>query len=566
MSLRINQNIGALIANRNLRVTNEARSKSLERLSSGLRINRASDDAAGLGISEKLRAQIRGLGQAQRNAQDGISLIQTAEGALTEVSGLLIRARELAVQAANDSITDDDRANITNEVQQILSEIDRIAETTEFNTKQLLTGEAVSADLQSVDNDSILGEMSIATADVVEDAQYVVNLSTTQVATVDATFQTSGDSILGTMSVDDSAVVEDAQYVVNLSTTQVATVNAEIGTITDSSNILAGDQAVVATSADVQTGTYTIEITAYNATNDWTWSVEDAEGVTVTGDQGTTEVTHGGITFTLAADPGATGTATVTASEQEDAWDRVDWAIERDGATSIASGEDLASGGVDQVHEGIQFVILDSGVGGQEAIIDTTAQEDAWDRVDWEIERDGTISIDSGEDLASGGVDQVYEGIQFVILDSGAGGQSATIDATAEGIGDQDFSFHIGANANQTTQVSIGAMDTQNLDIFGIDVSDVEGANQAIEMLDVAINSVASQRSSLGAVQNRLEHTINNLEVASENLSASESRIRDVDMAHEMTNYTRNQIMLQAGTAMLAQANMSPQMVLQLLG
>jgi len=378
MSLRINQNIGALIANRNLRVTNEARSKSLERLSSGLRINRASDDAAGLGISEKLRAQIRGLGQAQRNAQDGISLIQTAEGALTEVSGLLIRARELAVQAANDSITDADRANITSEVEEILEEIDRISESTEFNTKKLLVG----------------GEgVNPATVDPAEDRYGNV------IATSDAI------------------------------------------------------SAAVTASADV---------------------VDNEYEVIVSGTSGNFSIT-----------------------------------VEHDGGTYFVGD------GFDDDHDfsfqGIEFSVTATAV-------------------------DATV-----DDVA--------------IFTS----QRATTDA-------QEFKFHIGANADQTTTVGIEAMDTEALGIDSVNVGSVEGANEALGLLDSAISSVASQRSSLGAVQNRLEHTINNLEVASENLSASESRIRDVDMAHEMTNYTRNQIMLQAGTAMLAQANMSPQMVLQLLG
>lgn len=370
MSLRINQNIGALIANRNLRVTDSARSKSLERLSSGLRINRASDDAAGLGISEKLRAQIRGLTQAQRNAQDGISLIQTAEGALQEVSSLLIRMRELAVQAANGSITDSDRTNIANETSQLLVEIDRIAETTEFNTSSLLSGVDVDA------------AISIA----------------------------SGSPEAVTATIDDVDSMVNATYEVVLSS--------------------------------MTTGSFDWEIT--------------------------------------------------------------------DGTTVLASGTDADTDVVATVN-GVVFNIT-------------------------------AASVSTTEDT------------------------TATVISTAAHIDEQEFTFHIGANANQTTSISIGAMDTVTLGIDSIDISTVDGANTAIGLIDNAINVVSGQRSSLGAVQNRLEHTINNLEVAAENLAASESRIRDVDMAKEMTDYTRNQIMLQAGVAMLAQANMSPQMVLRLLG
>jgi flagellin len=455
MALRINQNIGALIANRNLRVTDGHRSKSLERLSSGLRINRASDDAAGLGISEKLRAQIRGLGQAQRNAQDGISLIQTAEGALQEASSILIRMRELAVQAANGSITDEDRTNISNESSQLLVEIDRIAETTDFNTKELLTGSDVEAAVSEVADTEGIIEVAVATGASVGDASYDVTLSTT---------------------------------------------TAAIGTITDDDSILDGAPSVD-TGGDVETGTYTIEITAYTDDTDWEWSITGAGGTVATGDQADlTEVVEG-IEFTLAADPGGTSTATVEATKQT-----VDWSIEED-----------------------------------------------------------EVEVASGTDLAADDVTQVINGLEFTIASTGAGGDTAEALATAAYVDDQEFTFHIGANADQTTSISIGAMSTENLGIDVIDLTTDSGANTAIGLIDAAISTVSDERSSLGAVQNRLEHTINNLEVAAENLSSSESRIRDVDMAYEMTNYTRNQIMMQAGVAMLAQANMAPQMVLSLL-
>jgi flagellin len=363
MSLRINQNISALIANRNLAATNDNISKSLEKLSSGLRINRAADDAAGLGISEKIRAQIGGITQAQRNAQDGISLIQTAEGALQESSSILIRMRELAVQAANGSITDSDRDNIEAEVSQLLTEIDRISETTEFNTKSLLSGIMVEAGIS---------------------------------------FTTP----------------------------------------------LTGITATIANASNIVNAEYTVLVTNTSSSIDYT--------------------------------------------------------------------------------------ILN-----------------------------GTVVVASGAD-ATGTITATVNGIQFTIASNTITG-NAKLLATAAGTASQEFSFHIGANADQTTQFAIQAMDTKSLGIDVIDVSTVAGANLALGLIDTAITTVSSQRSTLGAAQNRLEHTINNLNVASENLSASESRIRDVDMAYEMTNYTKNQIMLQAGIAMLAQANVSPQMVLQLL-
>jgi flagellin len=360
MSLRINQNISALIANRNLAGSTTGVSKSLEKLSSGLRINRAADDAAGLGISEKIRAQVKGLGQAQRNAQDGISLIQTTEGALQETSGILIRMRELAVQAANGSITSSDRQNIMAEIEQLIDEVDRIAETTQFNSMNLISGTAVAA--------TITGSATGVTATV-----------------------SSGD------------------------------------------DVVSGAYSLIATGAG---NSFTYEL-----------SFEGSVIASASSTVASAVVTHNGLVFTMASNTNGTGAFTATAA-------------------------------------------------------------------------------------------------------------SATT---------QSFSFHIGANANQTTAFDVNPMDATSLGIDLVDVSDVTGANTAIGLIDAGIASVSSQRSTLGAAQNRLEYTINNLSVASENLSASESRIRDVDMALEMTNYTRNQIMTQAGVAMLAQANMSPQMILSLL-
>jgi flagellin len=379
MALRINQNISALTAGRNLRLTDELRTKSLEKLSSGLRINKASDDAAGLGISEKLRAQIAGLSQAQRNAQDGISLIQTAEGALSESSSLLVRMRELAVQASSESITDADRVNIGNEIEQLIDEIDRIAETTEFNTRKLLDG-TMAGTKEKVD------------------------------ASVEIK---SGAGILDGVSVETEASVTDVTYQIKL--------------VANGSSI---DAAIFSSSTGTQIGT--IE------------SIDLAEQST----------TIDGVQITIAQ----------------------------------ATSDDV----------------------GKVAYINAFAE----------------------------------------------------VDAVSE---DNSLEFHIGANIGQTTKIGVDAMGAGELGVEEVSISTVVQAQNAIGQIDRAISRIADERSALGAVQNRLEHTINNLNVASENLSASESRIRDVDMASEMTQYTRHQIMMQAGVAMLAQANMSPQIVLSLL-
>jgi flagellin len=375
MSLRINQNITALTAHKNLINTDASRTKSLERLSSGLRINKAADDAAGLGISEKLRSQIKGLSMASRNAQDGISLIQTAEGALSETSSLLIRMRELAVQAASESITDNDRENIGREMTQLKDEISRIATTTEFNTKKLLDG-------------------SLKTSKAASDASVEIK---------------SGSAI----------------------------VTGATGTV----------------SADA---TYQIKLVANGASID----------AVITSSAGATTATVSGV-------DAAGGTATL---------------------------------------EGITFTVAQA----------TTA------------------------DLGKVSYVKAFDNI------------SAQSDDTS-------LEYQIGANVGQTTKIGISSMTAADLKIDDISVDSMLQSQDTISQIDRAIGWVANERSGLGAVQNRLEHTITNLGVAQENLSASESQIRDVDMAAEMTSFVRDQIMMQAGVSMLAQANSSPQMILNLL-
>ncbi|MDQ1911282.1 flagellin [Paenibacillus sp. GD4] len=386
--MRINHNIAALNTHRQLSGNNTAVGKSLEKLSSGLRINRAGDDAAGLAISEKMRGQIRGLDQAQRNAQDGISLIQTAEGALTETHSILQRMRELAVQSSNDTNTDADRGELQKEVDQLVKELDRIANTTEFNTKKLLNGDLGGAGFK------------LATVKLNE--------------TSNTTFVT------GITLVSATSVSADVSF--NLKITGIN---------------------------DATTG-------AFNAT----LTKADGTSVAVTLSGGST---HGfgttGATITF----GAMGT----------------------GASTMAA-----------------FI-------GEEVTFTTRAQVD--DRTD------------------------------------------------------ASLTFQIGANSSQVMNVAVEDMSSAALNVDSVNVETKGAAEASIAAIQAALDDVSTQRSKLGAYQNRLEHSINNLGASSENLAAAESRIRDVDMAKEMMDFTKNNILTQAAQAMLAQANQSPQGVLQLL-
>jgi flagellin len=373
--MRINHNIAALNTYRQLTVNNEASSKAIEKLSSGLRINRAGDDAAGLAISEKMRGQIRGLEMASKNAQDGISLIQTAEGALSETHAILQRMRELTVQSLNDTNEAEDRGALNEEFMALIDEIDRIADTTQFNGKVLLNGE--------------LGGGKLAEGSAEDLAEAGV----------------AGITIAG---------AEAGEYKLELEDT-----------------------------------TLTVTYPAEGEEDPTTIEIEDVEV------------------------PEGFGVATIELKNEE-------------------------------VDLGIVLRINANFNTGTEGV---------------------TFTVESGSEL----------------------------------------SLQIGANETQTIEIAINNMDAGALGVAITSIADKDGANEALVALDGAIKAVSTQRSALGAYQNRLEHTISNVDTAAENLTAAESRIRDVDMAREIMEFTKTAILTQAAQAMLAQANQQPQGVLQLL-
>lgn len=390
----INHNMNALNAHRNMNVNNTAAGKSMEKLSSGLRINRAGDDAAGLAISEKMRGQIRGLTQASRNSADGISMIQTAEGALNETTNILQRMRELAVQASNDTNTSSDREEIQKEINALTEEVDRIANNTEFNTQKLLNG-------------SKSGEEGDLVRDAVTEQKGEFKI------------------ILNADLADKDRLVIDGK-VIKFDKTDVATTTAAKAKL----DKVLGDK--------------------YNIV------VDDLQTIKLTQKEGT----------------------------------------DKDEFKVSLNGVDLAA-----------------------------------DKA--KIEKDGITARD--EEHSEGKV-----------------------------------SVQVGANASQSMSIEIGDMRAQALKIVndkgrGLSVETAQSANEAITAFDAALNAVSSQRANLGAVQNRLEYTISNLDNTAENLTSAESTLRDVDMAKEMMEYSKNNILNQAAQAMISQANQQPQNVLQLL-
>ena len=407
--MRINNNMLAMNTNRQLGITAGNQSKSMEKLSSGFRINRAGDDAAGLSISEKMRGQIRGLTMASKNAQDGISMIQTAEGALSESHAILQRMRELSVQAANDTNTDSDRGDIQNEIKELESELDRIGNTTEFNTKKLLDGSAVGV------KDEVLGKASI-----------------------------NNNTGLKINNTDLKALASGAEK---------------------------------------------------NSAYDGAVTIVKTKGVS--GADDFTAILADGTELKLSGGASASG----------------DFSITVDSGT-ITLGKGFANG------SGSLSIKLASG-------------SSAFDDEAWKVGESITFKLSKNEEA------------------------STALD--------ESIMLQIGANAGQTTFVSMSDMRADALGVKELDVSSKIKAMNSVETVQLAIDKVSAQRSSLGAMQNRLEHSIKNLDTSAENLQAAESRIRDVDMAKEMVNLSKTNILQQAAQAMLAQANQAPQGVLGLL-
>ncbi|GFZ30978.1 flagellin [Clostridium zeae] len=413
----INHNLAGNNAIRQMNTNSTNASKSMQKLSSGLRINGASDDAAGLAISEKMRGQIRGLDQASSNAQDGISMVQTAEGALNETTSILQRMRELSVQSSNDTSTNDDRTAIQSEMGQLENEIDRIGNTTQFNTKNLLDGSMGKA----------------------------VNASVANVNT--------------------SAVLKTGAAV------PIAAMTVTLGTLEDSNGNNLGIQA---------------------------------------GDSLTLSYVKNGTTVTTSL---AGNVAATTALSDVSSLLGADGALTISGGALVATA---ATAGVAGAIEGLTITVKDASGNTRTA--------------------------------ATNGLSSFKE-------------TTSAADVRADG----SATLQIGANTNQNLTIDINDMRSAALGVAGLQVNTQTQANVAIKVIDNATQKVSAERAKLGAYQNRLEHTINNLGTSSENLTSAESRIRDVDMAKEMSNFSKNNILSQAAQAMLAQANQQPQQVLQLL-
>ncbi|MCW2278816.1 flagellin [Heliophilum fasciatum] len=540
----INHNLPAMNTYRQMSTNAAAAANSMSKLSSGLRINRAGDDAAGLAISEKMRAQIRGLDQASRNAQDGISMVQTAEGGLNEVHSILQRMRELADQSANGTNTADDRKSISDEVTQLKNEIDRIGNTTEFNTQKLLNGSLKSAAGASIGQNVTTGAQvgKLAAASV-----------TATSAMTGATLVT-GDFVKETLTIDGTNIEVNWQ---DLTSEQKQTITAGTGSSATAQSKNAAADLIVQTinNAIDNSGKNVAHISGYVDGTGKLVLKSGSEGTDSQIKTASSVASIAGKSLFSAGETGVTGTNKYNGSNIASG---VSFNLEVNGqliglatlGAAINNGDAMSSAA------STLQTALNNAITAYNGATGKASNEDGYiAQVTVAASKDGRLTINS----ETGPVVLSDKTGATTIKDLGL--SSAQTEASGGG----GMTFQIGANRGQSISFGINDMRSAALGIASIDVSTATGASQALTSLDNAIKTVSSERSKLGAVQNRLEHTINNLNTSSENLTSAESRIRDVDMAKEMMQMTKNNILNQAAQAMLAQANQAPQGVLQLL-
>ncbi len=663
--MRINHNIASLNTYRQLTINGGNTNKALEKLASGLRINKAGDDAAGLAISEKMRAQIRGLETASNNAQVGISLIQTAEGALSETHSILQRMRELATQAASDTNVDVDRTEIQKEINQLSSELNRIGNTTEFNTKKMLNGGGT--DLK-VDSATLLRGGAVGTvssfATVVSSVAEVIGeneLTITTAFDVGETITVFGQTFTAVSGNADASL---GQFAGGDATSQAASLAAAINAndtlhsrfsdATAAAGVISFDERAGKAEGTNISANFTVNATTGAVTaNDEAASIKEVQGrytfdvatafevagQTLTIGPGAGAITYTAVSnnadptqgqFNITSDREAQAAAIAAAINAEDTHYQAtvkgttiimtERAGEADGpgagvelaSTDITPGAATAvegnysatfgtlvnNGGKISI-DGVDIKVVDDADKYASEIASGTAMMAGDDFV--EQVNNLSVAINSNSALNSTYTAGVAG--EMLTLDQKTGFESITaptVSASSDAIGQFEATLQIGANSGQSVTVTIedmrslalgvtgtdagGSVTAKNGDVaeyaralnvtngstntnveYALDVSSYARATNAVSVINDAIEKVSGERSKLGAFQNRLEHTIANLGTAAENLTSAESRIRDVDMAKEMMEFTKNNILSQAAQSMLAQANQQPQGVLQLL-
>ncbi|RZT09034.1 flagellin [Duganella sp. CF402] len=537
MAQVINSNIASLNSQRNLTASQTSLSTSLQRLSSGLRINSAKDDAAGLAISERFTSQIRGNTTAARNANDGISLAQTAEGGLSTAGDLLQRIRELAVQSANGTNSDSDRKSIQNEVSALSQELDRVANTTQFNGQNVLDGSLTSAQFQ-----------------VGANSGQTINIGVSSAKATDLGNNTA-TSAYGVATVISEAITGNKN---NVAAAETLTLSSGAGVTTNVAVNVSDSAKAIAAAVNTQSASSGVKASA-------------ATTATLSGSDPLTPATQtamkdGSYQFTLRG-------SNSVANDKESSAVTISAQVKGGDVSSLAQAINAQSGTT-----GISASVKMNSAGTAKEIVLSNNTGD-----DIQIQNTNTAADDGlsgaflrGADKPASGSTAAKNALGVAI---GAGGTADTVDNSGAtpvitaGVGSSvtvgghlDFSADSGFSISSTGASIVTATQASALQsVSKLDVSTVTGSNAALKTIDAALNQINSNRAALGAIQNRFASTISNLNTATENLSASRSRIQDTDFAAETATLTRGQILQQAGTAMLAQANSLPNGVLSLL-
>ena len=637
----VQHNMQAMNANRMLNVTTSTQAKSTEKLSSGYKINRAADDAAGLTISEKMRKQIKGLDRASTNAEDGVSAVQTAEGALTEVHSMLQRMNELAVQASNGTNSESDRSAIQDEISQLTTEIDRVSETTKFNETYLLKGnvDGTSSDKYVNAHDAgldgkLVDNGKTATFTIgsdLKDGDKVTIAGKEYTIGSDGSNKTSTDTYgvktaieAKTMGIGDSLTDENTGITYNVvgkvanatgayvNEKSAFTITHKDGSVssynvsaTAGDGVVNADDAAALIKAELEAGS---TVTMTKDTNGKSVDYEVVDALQTTGKN--QEISYAGLTAYKVSDVAAKASITLAAGDtvtiggventvtanapklSSDISDVVNELVKGDkveitrggkttaltvgdttdaikgtytisdilsnikdgdqiGFTISATNTDgTAMATAKGITAGTTYTVVGNATNQSDDSVITKA--DALEKIASELQKASSIGTDTEAKVTNNGNGE------FTI-------QKGTVDVKDS----LSFNLHVGADADMTNKINveIDSMSAAGLGIKGLNVKDKTGtaATYAIDAIADAVAKVSAQRSSLGAVQNRLEHTIANVDNVVENTTSAESRIRDTDMAEEMVEYSKNNILAQAGQSMLAQANQSNQGVLSLL-
>ncbi len=552
--MRINYNISSIIARNALNVNNTRLSDSIERLSSGLKINHASDDAAGLAISVKMNAQIRSLEQANRNANDGISVVNTADGAMQEAHAILQRMNELAVQSANGTNSDGDREQIQLEIDQLVAELDRIAETTQFNEQNLLDGTFAYRGYTNSENVKVMSYSDGVSSGVYIMDKLEYNYYEDTIKDKEAYLNNSADA----------EVTHEERYEALSADTIKADLNYDVPEGSGYKSFPEGAKVVLDE-----------ENVIIEAENDFQVKITMNNRNAVTGSGVTTTTEE----FLITTDSFQNMAVIDEATNAKYNISRLDFITETD-ATGAVVREEINTGsealGLKGLEEDFAELFAQK-YDNQEVTVTDCSFDAGTNEISIEVETENgttetlTYKIYVPEDMEENPNNRddrdyylySHTDTKKTTYTIGDGSDNNRLELDLTGIG--PMRLQVGANEGQVIAIEIPALNPVYLGVDKLDITTEEKATAAIDTIGDAINQLSTIRSKIGAYANRIEHTITNLDTTTENMTAAYSRIMDVDMATEMTEYSTVQVLVESSTAMLAQANERPQSVLQLL-